>query len=189
MQALSEWPFPQIAQKKVYSHQTGEYYPRRGVKDMKGIFQQYIRTELTVLKCCLLIMLASGLAGCRSLSLEERAGLDAKAEENILKMTARNPELEEKLETCAGYLAMDARLVKIPFIGWGGGKGVVVNNGTGQRTYVKASRMDVGGGGGIREFDVLIVLYDEKKMGIWPGSGSLGRHGQRGGFQQPASNG
>jgi len=62
--------------------------------------------------------------------------------------------------------------VKIPFVGWGSGKGVLVNNITGQRTYVKASRMDVGGGGGIREYDVLIVLYDEKllrfaKTGKW----------------------
>jgi len=120
----------------------------------------------TALKYLLLMVLVGWLSGCRSLSLEKRAELDALAEKNLLNMAAHYPGLQDKLEESKGYLALDARLVKIPFIGWGGGKGVLVNNSTGHRTYVKASRMDVGGGGGIREFDVLIVLYDEKLLRI-----------------------
>lgn len=119
-----------------------------------------------VLRLLLLMLLAGGLSGCATLSQEKRAELDALAEKNLQSMTASHPGLQEKLEESKGYLALDARLVKIPFVGWGSGKGVLVNNITGQRTYVKASRMDVGGGGGIREFDVLIVLYDEKLLHI-----------------------
>ncbi len=94
------------------------------------------------------------------------------AEVNLQGMKTLYPGLDRKLEECKGYVALDVRLVKIPFIGWGGGKGVVVDTTTGERTYVKVGRMDIGGGGGIREFDVLIVLRDEKllryaKTGKW----------------------
>jgi hypothetical protein len=112
------------------------------------------------------ILFACGLSGCASLSVEKRTQLDDLAENNITGMKATYPALEEKLETAAGYLALDARFVKIPFIGWGGGKGVLVNTTSGQKTYVKASRLDIGGGGGLREFDVLIVIYDEKLLKI-----------------------
>jgi lipid-binding SYLF domain-containing protein len=117
-----------------------------------------------MLKYFILAFLACGLSGCATLSTDQRTELDARAETNIQSMAACNPGLQKKLEECKGYLALDARLVKIPFIGWGGGKGVVVDSTTGHRTYVKVARMDVGGGGGIREFDVLIVLYDEKLL-------------------------
>ena len=118
------------------------------------------------------ILLACGLAGCATLPDDQRTELDALAEFNLQSMEKAYPELGGKLEASKGYLAMDARCVKIPFIGWGGGKGVVVDTTTGERTYVKVSRMDIGGGGGIREFDVVIVLYDEKflrqaKAGKW----------------------
>ncbi len=125
-----------------------------------------------MIKSLCLMLLACGLSGCASLSVDERAELDAMAEANLQGMTTMTPGIKQKLKDCKGYMALDVRLVKIPFIGWGGGKGVVVDHASGQRTYVKVSRMDVGGGGGIREFDVLIVIYDEKllryaKTGKW----------------------
>ncbi|MDF7822686.1 hypothetical protein P4B35_01570 [Pontiellaceae bacterium B12227] len=117
-----------------------------------------------MLKYFFLGFIACGLTGCATLSMDQRIELDAMAATNLQQMAACNPGLEEKLEECKGYLTLDARLVKIPFIGWGGGKGVLFDTTTGHRTYLKVSRMDVGGGGGIREFDVLIVIYDEKLL-------------------------
>lgn len=117
-----------------------------------------------MLKSIFLIFLACGLTGCATISADKRTELDAMAATNLQQMAACNPGLQEKLEECKGYLALDARLVKIPFIGWGGGKGLVLDTTTGHRTYIKVSRMDMGGGGGIREFDVLILIYDEKLL-------------------------
>ena len=108
--------------------------------------------------------LSACLSGCASLSLEERAELDALAEANLEAMAVTHAELEGKLKECLGYVALDAYAVKIPIIGWGGGKGVVVDNADGGKTYIKVSRLDMGGGGGIREFDVVILLNDEKLL-------------------------
>lgn len=118
----------------------------------------------TILSHLTLLLLAGGFSGCASLSVEQRAELDAMAEANLQGMVAAHAELEEKLKECRGYVALDAYAVKIPFIGWGGGKGVVFDNTDNEKTYIKVSRLDIGGGGGIREFDVLIVLNDEKLL-------------------------
>jgi lipid-binding SYLF domain-containing protein len=117
-----------------------------------------------MLKSIVILFLAGGLTGCTSLSVDQRNELDALAEVNIREMKKVYPAVEAKLADSRGYVAIDAHHAKIPFIGWGSGKGVVVDNTTGDRTYVRISRLDVGGGGGIREFDLLIILNDEKLL-------------------------
>jgi hypothetical protein len=117
-----------------------------------------------MVKYFFILILAGGLTGCASLSVDQKAELDAFAEINLREMKKAYPAVEDKLADCKGYMALDARHAKIPFVGWGSGKGVVVDTTTGERTYVKVSRLDVGGGGGIRDFDVLIIIYDEKLM-------------------------
>ncbi len=119
-----------------------------------------------MLRYFFILFLAAGLTGCASLSADQRGELDAMAEANVREMKKAYPVVEAKLSDCKGYMALDARHVKIPFIGWGGGKGVVVDTASDDRTYVKVSRLDIGGGGGIREFDVLIIIYDEKLLQI-----------------------
>jgi lipid-binding SYLF domain-containing protein len=131
---------------------------------MKCVSQPFRSVGASVLRSFIILFLAGGLSGCASLSLEQRAELDDMAEANLKSMADTYAGLDRKLEECLGYVALDAYAVKIPIIGWGGGKGVVVDNADSKRTYVKVSRLDIGGGGGIREFDVLILLNDEKLL-------------------------
>ncbi len=111
---------------------------------------------------CLLALLL--LTGCATLPDDERAELDRMAEKTINRLTEKNPQLEGKLDACLGYLVADKKVVKIPMIGTGGGQGVVVDKTTGQRTYVKLSRIEVGGGWGARNYKVLLLLNDEKRL-------------------------
>lgn len=118
-----------------------------------------------MLKSFILMLLAFGVAGCSTLSVDQRTELDQEAVGTIGKLAESNPGLEQKLSDALGYVFLGCRTMKvIPWIGWGSAKGFVVDNAIDKRTYIKATRWDVGGGYGIREYDVLIVLYDPKLM-------------------------
>ena len=82
----------------------------------------------------------------------------------LQKLVQQTPGLQEELDSSLGYLVVDKKVVKIPFVGGGGGKGVVVENATGKRTYVKVSRMEVGGGWGARSYKVLLVFTKPKRL-------------------------
>jgi lipid-binding SYLF domain-containing protein len=56
------------------------------------------------------------------------------------------------------------RVTKIPMVGAGSGYGVVVDKRTNTRSYIRVSRLEVGGGLGARKFKVVIVYEDEKHL-------------------------
>ena len=86
------------------------------------------------------------------------------AADTVARLEKENPGLQDQVDSCLGYLVVDKKVVKIPFIGGGGGKGVVVENATGKRTYVKVSRMEVGGGWGARSYKVLLLFTQPKRL-------------------------
>ena len=118
-----------------------------------------------MLKSFILTLLMFAAAGCSTLTGDHRDELDQEAVETVEKLSESNQDLEQKLSDALGYVFLGCRTMKvIPWIGWGGAKGFVIENATGKKTYIKASRWDVGGGYGIREYNVLIVIYNAKLM-------------------------
>jgi len=96
--------------------------------------------------------------------MERRSELDRMADETISELVQKNEGLQDRIDAGLGYLVVDQSVVKIPVFGGGSGKGVVVENATGKRTYVKGSRVDIGGGWGARKFKVLLILSDPKRL-------------------------
>jgi hypothetical protein len=114
----------------------------------------------------LALLLAVALAACSSLSSEERdqkrSELDRMGEDALARLLERNPELVSVFDEAVGHAVIDARLTKIPGVGYGSGKGVVVDHRDGERRYVKAWRLDVGGGLGARAYKLLFAFTDEE---------------------------
>jgi lipid-binding SYLF domain-containing protein len=108
------------------------------------------------------------LLSCASLSPAEKAdqqrALDTMADQAIAELLRKQPELKSGFDDAVGYLVVDVKITKIPVFGGGGGKGVVVNNTTGQRTYVKATRLDFGAGWGVRAFKAVLIFTDDKVL-------------------------
>jgi hypothetical protein len=122
------------------------------------------------------LLLGAVLAGCASLSddelLEERSKLDRMGEDALARLLERQPELVEVFDEAVGHAVVDAKLTKIPGVGYGSGKGVVVDHRDGERRYVKAWRLDVGGGLGARAYKLLFAFTDEElfekaERGTW----------------------
>ncbi|ADE55754.1 hypothetical protein [Coraliomargarita akajimensis] len=102
--------------------------------------------------------------GCRSLSTEAQNEIVVMVDESLERFYQQDPELKTELTESLGYLLVDKKVVKIPGIGWGGGKGVVVANTDGARNFVKVSRLELGAGWGARSYKVLLLIDDPELL-------------------------
>ena len=114
-------------------------------------------------------MLSSALPllviGCSSLSPEQREtiqrDLDSTGEAMLVRLVEKHPDASAAIEDCLGYAVAEMSLAKGPFVGAASGYAVVVDKRTGDRTYVKVSQFEVGGGWGAQTYKAVILFDDE----------------------------
>jgi len=108
------------------------------------------------------------LSGCATMTKEEadikRAELDLMAAETIATLVEQQPELQQIIDSAEGYAVADFKLAKIPVVGAGSGKGVLVDNQRNETRYLKISRLDLGGGLGGRSYKALLVLPEREQL-------------------------
>ena len=134
----------------------------------------------------LLLPVLMGLASCSAktlpLNAQSAMALEAMAENTVAVITKQFPELESRIQNSLAYAVLDWELTKIPIVGVGSGEGVLAITYSGEKTYIEASRYDVGGGVGKRSYKSLIViespaLLERAMEGSWlflAGSDSAG---------------
>lgn len=115
------------------------------------------------------ILLAVMVSSCgstyRFMSTDEKRSFLLSLEERTLDdLVEKNPAVQSEIDTAVGHAVLSIRLAKIPFVGAGDGLGVVTNTGTGERTYLKVGRLDVGGGLGVREYRLIVLFFEADAM-------------------------
>jgi len=116
------------------------------------------------------VMLAAFLAAScsstyRSMSaLEKREFLVELEEETLAELVEDQPKAQADLDNAIGHAIFSNTEAKVPFVGAGDGIGVVVNKETGERSYLKVTRFDVGGGLGVRTYRLIIVFFEEEAL-------------------------
>lgn len=111
------------------------------------------------------IFVATGCTTYGSMTVDEkRAHLVELEERTMVELVESYSQAKEDLETAVGYAIMSNAATKVPFVGAGEGIGVVVDSRTDERTYLRLTRFDVGGGLGVRTFRVVVVFFDETLM-------------------------
>jgi lipid-binding SYLF domain-containing protein len=117
---------------------------------------------------CTLLFLISGLSGCASIpgtTGEEKAEtIDALVERTLADLYRQEPRAREEVANSVGYVVMNNKITKIPIIGAGSGYGVAINTRTGEKTYLKMARFDVGGGWGARSVRPVLIFQNEIKF-------------------------
>jgi lipid-binding SYLF domain-containing protein len=116
------------------------------------------------------VMLAAFLAAScsstyRSMSPQEKRDFLVELEEETLaELVEDQPEAQADLDNAIGHAIFSNTEAKVPFVGAGDGIGVVVNKETGERSYLKVTRFDVGGGLGVRTYRLIIVFFEEEAL-------------------------
>src|SRR6266850_1350212 len=115
----------------------------------------------------------SGCGGIPGATGEEQVQtIDELVERTLSDLYKQEPRTREEIAKSVGYAIMDNKITKVPLVGVGAGYGVAINNKTGQKTYIRMARFDLGGGWGARSLRPVAIFQDERKFkdfidGIW----------------------
>jgi lipid-binding SYLF domain-containing protein len=120
------------------------------------------------LMVCTLLFFAISMSGCASIpgktGEEQAETIDALVERTLADLYNQEPKAKEAIANSLGYVVMSNKITKIPIVGAGSGYGVAINSKTGEKTYIKMTRFDVGGGWGARSVRPVLIFQDEKKF-------------------------
>ena len=123
----------------------------------------------------IIIVLLTFVPGCGpsvKLPVAERQQLVHDMEtETLAKLYQEHPSTKKDIKKAAGYGVFSNANVNIIFISGGGGYGVVVDNDTGQRTYMKMALGGVGLGLGVKDYRQVLIFKSKKTLDKFVESG------------------
>lgn len=123
--------------------------------------------SLTLIACTLLC-LGIGATGCAGIpgesGQEQVETIDTLVERTLTDLYEQEPGARQAIADSVGYVVASTTITKVPVVGVGSGYGVAINSRTGEKTYLKMTRFDVGGGWGARSLRPVLIFQDEKKF-------------------------
>ncbi|MHC4385691.1 MAG: lipid-binding SYLF domain-containing protein [Planctomycetota bacterium] len=116
----------------------------------------------------LLLALSVVLIGCspgnKLTNDEKRQAIDTMAAETLQRLYTERPSTIEQVKKAAGYAAFSNANINIIFASAGGGYGVVIDNATGDKTYMKMGSGGLGIGLGAKDYRQILVFKTADSM-------------------------
>lgn len=117
-----------------------------------------------------------GPGGNRTLVEKQQVVKDME-KETLERLYKEAPEAKEKIEKAAGYGTFSNANVNLILVSAGGGYGSVVDNSTGERTYMKMALGGVGLGLGAKDYRQVLIFKSERVLRKFIDSGwEFGAH-------------
>ena len=109
-----------------------------------------------------LVLMTASSAFAKATPDQLRAKLDDMSEKVLERMYEKYPETEPAVKDVYAYCTISASGVKMGLFGDDHGRGVVVNNDTDERVYVKMKEVSVGVNFGAKEYDLLFLIANKE---------------------------
>ncbi|MHC4713979.1 MAG: lipid-binding SYLF domain-containing protein [Planctomycetota bacterium] len=128
--------------------------------------------ELVAVGLVVLVLFAVGCASPKGATVaEKKAYVSDMEQETLAKLYAERPEMRERLKKVPGYGVFSNIGTHIFFLATGNGYGIVHDNETGAKTYMKMGQVSVGLGIGVKDFRAVFVFNDKATMDKFVTSG------------------
>ncbi len=93
---------------------------------------------------------------------KERTKIEELSVKALQNLYAKVPSAESVIENCYAYATLSNTGMKLGIFGDAHGRGLAVNNETGERLYMRMKEMGIGLGLGIKEYDLIFVIGTEE---------------------------
>ena len=128
-----------------------------------------------------LLVLALALSGCSpggKLTNDEKIqAINTMADETLQRLYTEKPSTKDEVKKAAGYAAFSNANINIIFASMGGGYGVVVDNATGNKTYMRMGSGGLGLGLGAKDYRQVMIFNTKETMDKFIESGwAFGGH-------------
>jgi len=92
---------------------------------------------------------------------QQRREIDELSRKALNLLYEKYPHAQRFINNCYAWATLSNSGVKVLFVGSSHGRGVAVNNQTGERIYVKMSEVSVGVNFGAKEYDLLFLIANK----------------------------
>ena len=114
---------------------------------------------MSVLMFCL--MTATALAADDNKIQKERAEINELSTKALTNLYEKVPAAKRVIRDCYAYATLSNTGIKLGLFGDAHGRGVAINQVTGEKLYMRMNEMGVGIGLGVKEYDLIFVLATE----------------------------
>jgi len=97
-------------------------------------------------------------------SADKRTTIDKMRQDVLSDIYRLNSSVRSKVSKAPGYAVFSNVNINLIFISAGSGYGVMVNNATGKKTYMKMGEAGFGFGAGVKDFRALFIFNNKKVM-------------------------
>ena len=130
------------------------------------------KTILSIIAVVTMLTFMSGCGPSAKLPVTERRALVRDMEtETLERLYKEAPATKKKIKDAAGYGTFANANVNLVFVSAGGGYGVVVDNSTGQRTYMKMALGGIGLGLGAKDYRQVLIFNSKEVLDTFTRSG------------------
>ncbi|MFC1739085.1 YSC84-related protein [Planctomycetota bacterium] len=130
------------------------------------------KTIFSFLVVITVLSLMSGCGPSARLPVAQRKQLIGDMEtETLERLYQERPSTKDKIKEAAGYGAFSNANVNLILVSAGGGYGVVVDNSTGHRTYMKMALGGIGPGLGAKDYRQVLIFNSQETLRTFVESG------------------
>ncbi|MHC4758183.1 MAG: lipid-binding SYLF domain-containing protein [Planctomycetota bacterium] len=120
---------------------------------------------LYMLAITTVLTFVSGCGPSKKLPIPERRQMIIDMEnETLQRLYSENTSTKDEIKNASGYGVFSNANINIIFASAGGGYGVVVDNSTGKRTYMKMGLGGIGLGLGVKDYRQILVFKSDEIM-------------------------
>lgn len=112
----------------------------------------------------LILGMLSGCASKKFNKAEHRIDVLEMSQEVLQELYEQQPDVKQKVRDGAGYAVFQNANVNFIVASVGSGYGVVIDNKTNRKTYMKMAEAGVGFGAGIKDFSLVMIFHDKEAM-------------------------
>jgi lipid-binding SYLF domain-containing protein len=128
--------------------------------------EAYVMKKMfTLLMAALLVclMTATSFAATSQEKIDkERAEIDNLSVKALHNLYEKVPSAENVINNCYAYATLSNTGMKLGLFGDAHGRGLAVNNATGEKVYMRMKELGLGIGLGIKEYDLIFVIGTEQ---------------------------
>ncbi len=124
-----------------------------------------MKKMFTLLMAALLVclMTATSFAATSQEKIDkERAEIDNLSVKALHNLYEKVPSAENVINNCYAYATLSNTGMKLGLFGDAHGRGLAVNNATGEKVYMRMKELGLGIGLGIKEYDLIFVIGTEQ---------------------------
>ncbi|MBL7215190.1 MAG: hypothetical protein ISS71_05885 [Phycisphaerae bacterium] len=121
-------------------------------------------TILLALAATVILVSGCGPSSKKYTLSERRQIINDMANETLQRLYREEASAKQQVADAAGYGVFSNANVNVIFVSGGGGYGVVVNNRTGNKSYMKMGLGGVGLGIGVKDYRQVLIIRDENTL-------------------------